>query len=73
MMARGKKQTTVKAAVPETAGKAAEKKGITQTEPMKRAAEELAKVVAEETKEVPASAAVKAAETAKKSEKVTSE
>ena len=60
-MARGKKQTAVKAVAPEAAGKAVEKKEISQTEQMKRAAEELAKVVAEK-KEVPAPEATKKTE-----------
>ncbi len=50
-MARRKNQTAGKAAAPETASKAAEKKEVSsQTEPMKRAAAELAKAVAEEAK-----------------------
>ncbi|MCI9487766.1 MAG: hypothetical protein HFI64_12550 [Lachnospiraceae bacterium] len=60
-MARGKKQTAVKAVAPEAAGKAVEKKEILQTEQMKRAAEELAKVVAEK-KEVPAPESTKKTE-----------
>lgn len=56
-MARRKNQTAGKAAAPETASKTVEKKELFQTEPMKRAAEELAKVMAEETKMEPLEAA----------------
>lgn len=60
-MARGKKQTAGKVAVAETVNKAVEKKEAVQTEPMKRAAAELAKAVAEEPKAAEKTVEVKTA------------
>lgn len=53
-MGRRKNQTAAKAAAPETASKAAGKTEMEQTEPMRKAAEALAKVIAEDMKAEPA-------------------